>query len=238
MNLAAMKRRLAAWLAIASLAVAAVQVSTFAQTPAGHAAHGYLGVSLQDLNREQMRVRGLPGTAASLIVNVAPGSPAEEAGLKPGDVLLEIGGKPAGSAAQVSKAIAGKAPGTEIRVAVFRDRHRRAGLVKLGVKPVETLAPALQQPAVRDTGEPAPQPAAPEAESGPEQAPGQPAAFTRQVAEAPEAGGLAVHTAQAAAQIGHNNGTEPVFAPAAGTTRCKFSPTQFSVKSRRAKGSN
>ena len=219
MNLAAMKRRLAAWLAIASLAVAAVQVSTFAQTPAGPAAHGYLGLSLLSLSREQMRVRGLPGATASLIIKVAPGSPADEAGLKPGEILLEIGGKPAGSEVQVLKALAGKAPGTEIRVVLFREGRQRARLVKLGVKPVETLAPALQQPAVADTGEPAPQTAALVAESEPEQAPGQPAAIhpaepvpsapaaiTQQVAETPEAGSSAAHTAQATAQIGHNNG--------------------------------
>lgn len=53
---------------------------------------GYLGISLTDLNRNDAIALGLSSTKGALITNVEKGSPAELAGLKPGDVIVKFDG--------------------------------------------------------------------------------------------------------------------------------------------------
>ena len=75
-------------------------------------------------------------------------SPAAAAGLKRGDVVLEIDGKPVASAEQFLKLITGKRPGTAVALRVLREGRLRAGPVKLGAKPEEpppASAPAASE---------------------------------------------------------------------------------------------
>ena len=88
---------------------------------------GYLGMELRDLNREEARARGVLGAGGAEITKVEAGSPAAAAGLKRGDIVLEIDGKSAGSAAQFLKFTASRAPGTVARLRVLRQGKVRAG---------------------------------------------------------------------------------------------------------------
>jgi len=59
----------------------------------GHVVRPYLGVYLQGLNQELADYFNLDNTDGALVAQVAPGSPAERAGLKRGDIILEYDGK-------------------------------------------------------------------------------------------------------------------------------------------------
>jgi serine protease Do len=60
----------------------------------GKVSRSYLGVQLQDVNRELARSMALPDTNGTIVTRVVEGSPADRAGLKPGDVVLSFDGKP------------------------------------------------------------------------------------------------------------------------------------------------
>jgi len=54
---------------------------------------GYLGLDLADITRNHALALGLASTQGALVTNVVKGSPAEGAGLKPGDVIVKFDGK-------------------------------------------------------------------------------------------------------------------------------------------------
>jgi hypothetical protein len=67
-----------------------------------------------------------------LLSGVKPGSPAEEAGLAAGDVLLRLGGTPLGSLRDLAAALRAHRPGEEVEVEWERAGGRRVGRARLG----------------------------------------------------------------------------------------------------------
>ncbi len=60
----------------------------------GRVARGYLGVIIDDLGGERARQLKIPSADGALVVEVQPGGPADLAGLKSGDAIVALGGKP------------------------------------------------------------------------------------------------------------------------------------------------
>jgi S1-C subfamily serine protease len=74
------------------------------------------GLQLSDIPA-QLRKSGAP--AGSLVQGVAPGSPADDAGLKPGDILVSVAGKDVKNASEAQRQLlAAKSP---VRVRVMRE---------------------------------------------------------------------------------------------------------------------
>ena len=89
----------------------------------GRVIRGWIGILPQDLSEEQARQFGLAGPAV-LIENLFVGSPAQQAGLQQGDLLLAIDGTAPASAQDALARIAGCKPGTSIVL-----RGQRSGRV-------------------------------------------------------------------------------------------------------------
>ncbi len=115
---------------------------------------GYLGVELRNLTREEARTSGLPTHGGAAITKIDANSPGGAAGLRRGDILLEIEGTPVVSAEQALKLIASKKPGTVVTVRLLRDGKLRAGPVKLGAKPA--APPAIAALPAAEPSKPAP----------------------------------------------------------------------------------
>jgi len=92
----------------------------------GSVTRGWIGVEVQDMTPELAESFGVKPDEGALIAGVMRGSPADKAGVKPGDVLLAVGGKPVKDAQVMLDLIAALAPGEK---AAF-------GLVRTG-KPLE-----------------------------------------------------------------------------------------------------
>ncbi len=60
----------------------------------GKAAHGWLGVQIQDVTRQLAESFGMTTPHGALVSKVMPNSPAEKAGLQVGDVITEFNGRP------------------------------------------------------------------------------------------------------------------------------------------------
>jgi serine protease Do/serine protease DegQ len=87
----------------------------------GSVARGFLGVSLQDLDGGLSEALGVGNLRGVLVVDVQPGSPAEQCGLKRDDVIVSVGARDVSSAAELRLAISQTAPGSVVAIAVVRD---------------------------------------------------------------------------------------------------------------------
>ncbi|MEW5873978.1 MAG: PDZ domain-containing protein [Candidatus Zixiibacteriota bacterium] len=106
--------RKAAWVAI-PLAVVLIFGVGFAKT-----GDGYLGVYISDIDEDLQAAEDLPSTDGVMVTEVVDGSPAEEAGLKRGDVILKYGEKTVSSTRRLTRMIEWTEPGEKIALTVLR----------------------------------------------------------------------------------------------------------------------
>lgn len=110
----------------------------------GSVSRGYLGIASQTLSADHAEALGLPRTTKGVMVtDVYPGTPAESAGLKRGDVISSINKKSVTSLRDLRVLIAQTPPGSNVTLNVSRDGKDRiveAALGKLDEKPNELLA--------------------------------------------------------------------------------------------------
>jgi serine protease Do len=104
----------------------------------GKVVRGYLGVSIQTLTPELAKQFGLNQSNGVLIGDVTPDSPAARAGLRKGDVVLELNGEPVNDNRQLSLRIAQIAPGTSAKLKIWRDGKSQDVNVPLSEWPDES----------------------------------------------------------------------------------------------------
>ena len=98
----------------------------------GHVSRGRLGVSVQSVNQTLANSFGLKQPQGALISQVEPDGPAAKAGLKPGDVILQVNGVPVTSSTDLPSQIAALQPGSTAKLQIWRDRATRDVSVTLG----------------------------------------------------------------------------------------------------------
>jgi len=107
----------------------------------GRVVRGYLGVGIQDLNPKMAQAFELPDARGALVRSVQPDSPAADAGLEQGDVIIGIDGEKFDDSRDLRFGIAAEQPGTTLRLAVIRDGDERTIPVQLGEFPEENRIP-------------------------------------------------------------------------------------------------
>jgi len=98
----------------------------------GEVARGWLGVMIQDVDRDLAEGLGLDSADGILISDVTPDSPAAEAGLERGDVLVSLDGQPISSTPRFRNLIAARGPGASVTLEVLRDGRSRSVQITLG----------------------------------------------------------------------------------------------------------
>ncbi|MGH7264208.1 MAG: Do family serine endopeptidase [Candidatus Rokuibacteriota bacterium] len=111
-------------------------------TTRGKVTRGWLGVSVQPLTPELSKSFGATDESGVLVADVMSGSPADQAGLQPGDVILGFNGKRVAAPSDLQRAVGLTEPGRAARVKVWRDRAERTVEVTVGEAPEETEAAA------------------------------------------------------------------------------------------------
>ncbi|THF64538.1 DegQ family serine endoprotease [Pseudothauera nasutitermitis] len=106
----------------------------------GRVQRGRLGVTIQGLDTELAQSFGLDKARGALVSNVEPGSPAEQAGIRTGDVVLGVDGAEVQDSADLPRIIGEKRPGTRVRLQLWRDGRTRDVTAVLGEMGGETLA--------------------------------------------------------------------------------------------------
>jgi len=82
----------------------------------------WTGIALSELTPEEARRLGLTAVAGLLVANVNPGGPGAAAGIKEGDVILEVNGSKLRTFEQARRALFGLRVGDETDVVIYRDK--------------------------------------------------------------------------------------------------------------------
>ncbi len=101
----------------------------------GAVTRGWIGVEAQEITPELAESFGLPDTEGALIAGVMRGSPADAAGVRPGDVLLTVSGKPVKDPQIMLDLIAALKPDERASFRLRRDKSIVEVQVKIGKRP-------------------------------------------------------------------------------------------------------
>ncbi len=103
----------------------------------GKVVRGYVGVSLQDLTPELAETFGIEDTVkkGAIVTKVVDDSPADEAGMKFEDVIIEFQGKAVDDSKDLMNRVAILPPGTKVELVVLRESKKETITVELGERP-------------------------------------------------------------------------------------------------------
>ncbi|TCO77726.1 trypsin-like peptidase domain-containing protein [Chromatocurvus halotolerans] len=119
----------------------------------GSVSRGWLGVTIQDVDRNLAESFELDRPMGALIAQLAPGGPAEGAGFEPGDVIIEFAGQPVETSADLPHVVGLLRPGTEVDAVIVREGKRRTISVTVGgLDAGDDLAAAASGAASGDEG--------------------------------------------------------------------------------------
>jgi serine protease Do len=111
----------------------------------GTVTRGYLGVSIQDVTKDIADSVGLANARGAIVREPASDGPAGAAGVKSGDIITQVDGDQIDDALDLSRTIAGKAPGSDVELTIWRDGAETKLTVKL-TELAEQAAPAPDAP--------------------------------------------------------------------------------------------
>lgn len=115
----------------------------------GEVTRGWLGVAIQDLTSEMAEYYGLKDRKGVLVADVFSGDPADKAGIRAKDIILEVNDKKIETSRQLTSMIAGLKVGESAKIEVFRDRKIKTFSIKLA-KRDETKLKARSIPQERE----------------------------------------------------------------------------------------
>jgi serine protease Do len=88
----------------------------------GKVVRGWLGVSIQPVTKELSQAFGLDGERGALVSEVMPDSPAQKAGIRTGDVIVEFDGKTVKEMSDLPRLVAATPSGREVKVKLIREK--------------------------------------------------------------------------------------------------------------------
>ena len=108
---------------------------------------GWLGVTIQDVDENTAKALGLSDPKGALVASVRPGDPADQSGIKVGDVIVSVNGKPVENAGDLTRTIGSISPDETVNMTVWRQGSIKELKVKLGEREVDVARgmPAQQQ---------------------------------------------------------------------------------------------
>jgi len=107
----------------------------------GSVTRGWIGVEVQEITPAVAESFGLPSTRGALIAGVLRGGPADKAGVKPGDVLVEVEGRPVADPTSMLNLIAALPPGVSARMKMKRQGKDLDADITVGRRPKPQMRP-------------------------------------------------------------------------------------------------
>lgn len=101
----------------------------------GKVVRGWIGVYVQEISPEIAQSLNLKDDNGALVADITAGGPAQKAGLKRGDIIIEVNGNKINEMPELPKLVASYAPGTKTKLKVLRDGKEKVLNLKLGELP-------------------------------------------------------------------------------------------------------
>lgn len=101
----------------------------------GYARRGFLGVNIQAVDKMTAEALGLEEPKGALVASVTPDGPADKAGIKAYDIIVEFGGKEVKDSSALVRIVGDFGVGETARVVLLRNGKRQTISVKTGEKP-------------------------------------------------------------------------------------------------------
>jgi serine protease Do len=98
----------------------------------GETRRGWLGVRIQEVTKEIAEAVELKTPEGALVASVGEKSPADKAGIKAGDIILEFDGKKIDSMRTLPKVVANTKVGKSVKIKIWRDKKLISKSLKLG----------------------------------------------------------------------------------------------------------
>jgi S1-C subfamily serine protease len=130
MNTWGLSRRMPLTLPVSTIERVVAQL----QRGGGRIPRGYLGIAMQSIALPQRirEARGIAQHAGTIVMDVAPSSPAERAGVEIGDVILALGHQTIEDSEDVQRALGSAPPGTKQRLTLLRGGARHEVEIVIG----------------------------------------------------------------------------------------------------------
>ncbi len=106
----------------------------------GSVTRGWLGVVIQDLTEEIAGYYGIKEVKGALVMEVVPGDPADVAGIKPQDIIVEVNGNAVESSRDLTGVIANIGVGEKVEIKVIRNGKKQTVKVKVGKRQDDVTA--------------------------------------------------------------------------------------------------
>ena len=101
---------------------------------------GWLGVTIQPVSENQAKALGLDEATGALIASVGKGQPADQAGVRQGDVVLKVNGKEVSDNNELLRLVASLKPGDKARLTLWRNGKETTRTVILGERGKQVMA--------------------------------------------------------------------------------------------------
>jgi len=116
----------------------------------GEVTRGWLGVGIQPLSKEMAEYYGLKNGKGVLVTNVFEGDPAEKAGIRPQDIILEVGGKQISDSRDLTRTVAGLGVGESVEIQVLREGKKKSFTVTIAKRDDTKIAGRQMQKSAND----------------------------------------------------------------------------------------
>jgi serine protease Do len=112
----------------------------------GKVTRGRIGIAIQPMTKELARSFGLADPLGAIIINLEKGGPADRAGVKIGDVVLEWNGEAIDEPNELPRRVAATKPGALAHLTVWREGKRQTLPLRVGEVPQEAIGTVKQEP--------------------------------------------------------------------------------------------
>lgn len=101
----------------------------------GDVVRGWIGVEVQDMSPDMANSFGLPDNKGALLAGILRGGPADQAGIRPGDIVQAVNGRPINTPQELLDQVSSLKPGDTGQFRIFRQGQAKELVVSIGKRP-------------------------------------------------------------------------------------------------------